>query len=330
MGDLRLTPVGSRCGWAALALVAVLSVGCDRTNGDQVQSEPPQEETGGQTASVLQQAYLGLSSGPLRKARLVSLPDGVLLRAGDVIITEDQVAEEITKADAQIRDQLRKESFFVLEQLAVRAVLLAQTRAWAREQAGGTSSEVEDALIQRYLESIAAKAEVSDEELRAFFDANPEMFGGATFDQVQSDLREYLTTEKRNEVVEAHINSLSERTPVEVSAAWVRKQAPSALDNPVDKARRSGLPTLADFGAEGCGPCDMMAPILAELQNQYAGQCNVLFVQVREEPILAARYGVKSIPVQVFFDREGEEVFRHVGFFPKDQMLAQLAQLGVK
>jgi thioredoxin 1 len=101
------------------------------------------------------------------------------------------------------------------------------------------------------------------------------------------------------------------------------------MDNPVDKARRSGKPTLVDFGATGCGPCDMMTPILASLTKKYAGKLNVLFVHVGEEQILGARYGVRTIPVQVFFDKEGKEVFRHEGFFPQAEIERKLTDMGI-
>jgi len=74
----------------------------------------------------------------------------------------------------------------------------------------------------------------------------------------------------------------------------------------------------------------MMAPILEELKTEYAGKANVLFVHVRQEQILAARFGIQSIPVQVFFDKGGQEVFRHTGFFPKEEILKQLRSIGVE
>ena len=57
---------------------------------------------------------------------------------------------------------------------------------------------------------------------------------------------------------------------------------------------------------------------------------NVLFVHVREQEILAARYGISSIPVQVFFDKAGKEVFRHVGFFPQEDVERKLKEMGVR
>ena len=53
------------------------------------------------------------------------------------------------------------------------------------------------------------------------------------------------------------------------------------------------------------------------------------FVDVREQQILGARYRISSIPVQVFFDKDGKEFYRHVGFFPKDNILAKFKEMGV-
>jgi thioredoxin 1 len=72
-----------------------------------------------------------------------------------------------------------------------------------------------------------------------------------------------------------------------------------------------------------------MAPILEDLKAEYEGRLNVLFVHVREDPVLAAVYGIESIPVQVFFDKAGKEVFRHVGFFARDEIEKKLSELGV-
>ena len=110
----------------------------------------------------------------------------------------------------------------------------------------------------------------------------------------------------------------------------MKEQAALAKDNLVDKARASGLPSMVDFGASGCQPCEMMAPILETLKKKYAGKVNVEFVHVRDEQVLASRYGIQSIPVQVFFDKDGKEVFRHVGFFPQDEIEKKLAEMGVK
>jgi thioredoxin 1 len=147
---------------------------------------------------------------------------------------------------------------------------------------------------------------------------------------VKPQIAEFLRQQKQQEVVAQHVRALGQRTHIAVSAAWAEAQAKLAKDNPVDQARASGKPSLVDFGAKGCRPCDMLAPILETLKKKYDGQANVLFVFVVQERILAARYAIDSIPVQVFFDKDGKEVFRHVGFFPQEEIAKQMAKMGVK
>ena len=73
----------------------------------------------------------------------------------------------------------------------------------------------------------------------------------------------------------------------------------------------------------------MMAPILVELQRDYADQFVTEFIDVWENPELGKRYGVELIPTQIFYDAEGKELFRHVGFFGKEDILAKWRVLGV-
>jgi thioredoxin 1 len=73
----------------------------------------------------------------------------------------------------------------------------------------------------------------------------------------------------------------------------------------------------------------MMAPILEELKKEYAGRMEVVFIDVWEKPEAAKPYGIETIPTQIFFDAEGKELFRHVGFFAKDDILAKWKELAV-
>ena len=90
------------------------------------------------------------------------------------------------------------------------------------------------------------------------------------------------------------------------------------------------LPRLIDLGADKCIPCKLMAPVLAELAKEYAGQLDVLFIDVWKNPEEGPHYGISIIPTQIFFDSQGKELYRHVGFFAKQDILAKWADLGVK
>lgn len=91
----------------------------------------------------------------------------------------------------------------------------------------------------------------------------------------------------------------------------------------------SGLPRLLDLGAGKCIPCKMMAPILDELKEEYAGSLEVVFIDVWQDTTVGAKYGIESIPTQIFYDASGKEVFRHEGFFSKEDILAKWKELGV-
>jgi thioredoxin 1 len=89
------------------------------------------------------------------------------------------------------------------------------------------------------------------------------------------------------------------------------------------------LPRMVDLGADKCIPCKMMAPILEELKKDYAGTLSVEFIDVWKNPDKAKEYEIMIIPTQIFFDASGKELFRHEGFFSKEDILAKWKQLGV-
>jgi thioredoxin 1 len=293
-------------------------------------AEKPAARVASEKPPLVSATYPGLASGCLTYALLSDLPKGTLLKAGDLVITEKDVADEIAKAPPDVQAQLKKNEFFVLEQIAGPQLIVQVAKAEAAKTGKELPSQVDRLVVDYHLGGLAEKVEAADAEVADFYAKNKDMVGDATLDQVKPEIRKYLVREKQQAVIAKYIETLGQRTPIEVSAAWVKQQAALAKDNPVDKARTSGRPSMVDFGASGCRPCDMMAPILEMLKKKHEGKANVLFVHVREEQILAARYGVQSIPVQVFFDKDGKEVSRHVGFFPQDEIEKQLAEMGVK
>jgi thioredoxin 1 len=87
--------------------------------------------------------------------------------------------------------------------------------------------------------------------------------------------------------------------------------------------------TMVDLGAKTCIPCKMMAPILEELKEEYKGRAEVIFIDVWDKANegKAQAFKVMAIPTQIFYDRHGKEVFRHVGFFDKKSIAAKLEEL---
>lgn len=282
------------------------------------------------TSQAIAIAYPNLASAALVHATLANLPDGVLLKAGELSLTQQDVDAEIAKAQEDMREQLRKNAFFLLEQMATRRLVLQEATADTIKDGKDASKLSEQDIFKAYFDKIIAPAKVSDAEIQEFYDNNKDMVGQQALETVKDSISEYLLQQKQQELVNQHIQTLGQRISIQVAAPWMKTQAELAMDNPVDKARASGKPSLVDFGAKGCRPCDMLAPILETMKKKYDGKANVVFVSVQEEQILASRFGIQSIPVQIFFDKDGKEVFRHIGFWPQEELEKKLQELGVK
>lgn len=86
---------------------------------------------------------------------------------------------------------------------------------------------------------------------------------------------------------------------------------------------KSEIPVLVDFWATWCGPCRMLAPTIAKIAEEQAGKVKVCKLDVDEEPEIAARYGIASIPTLMVF-RSGVVVKASVGVQPKAAIEAML------
>ncbi len=90
-----------------------------------------------------------------------------------------------------------------------------------------------------------------------------------------------------------------------------------------------GMVTMLDLGAKSCIPCKMMAPILEKVEKDYKDKAAIIFIDVWEYRDQAQRFGIRAIPTQIFFNKEGEEVYRHVGFMSEKAIIEQLEKMGV-
>lgn len=109
-----------------------------------------------------------------------------------------------------------------------------------------------------------------------------------------------------------------------------QSQESTLTSMPLDKALSSGKPTLAEFGRGTCIPCKQMKPILEDLAMEYKDRLNVCIVSVDEYRDLTNYYQVMAIPTQIGFDSSGNEIFRHVGFWAKDDINAKLTEMGIE
>jgi thioredoxin 1 len=88
--------------------------------------------------------------------------------------------------------------------------------------------------------------------------------------------------------------------------------------------------TFIEIGADRCIPCKRMQPIMKEIAAEFPEDVQVVFCDVWKDPEPARKYSIQLIPTQVLLDLNGKEFHRHVGFYPKEDLLGVLAQKGVK
>jgi len=84
--------------------------------------------------------------------------------------------------------------------------------------------------------------------------------------------------------------------------------------------------TFIELGADRCIPCKAMQPVMREIAREYRGTIQVVFYDVWKNPEYAKDYGIQLIPTQVFIDKTGQEIFRHVGFYAKDEIVSMLTE----
>jgi thioredoxin 1 len=94
-------------------------------------------------------------------------------------------------------------------------------------------------------------------------------------------------------------------------------------DNFESTINQSDRPVLVDFWAEWCGPCKMIGPVLEEIAGEAGDRATIAKVNIDDEPLLASRFGVRSIPTLIVF-RAGAEQDRLVGVAPKKAILEKL------
>ncbi|MFO7652571.1 MAG: thioredoxin family protein [Candidatus Krumholzibacteriia bacterium] len=112
-----------------------------------------------------------------------------------------------------------------------------------------------------------------------------------------------------------------DRLPPPVATQATEQDGPASAIADDQAQAEVPLPRLVDLGADKCIPCKAMAPILAELEEEYAGRFDVVFIDVWKNREKAQEYGIRMIPTQIFMDASGNELFRHEGFFSREDIL---------
>lgn len=128
------------------------------------------------------------------------------------------------------------------------------------------------------------------------------------------------------------------KTILLISLLFLGISCNSQQPKPVDTDKKQAIKeikykvTFIELGSVRCIPCRQMQPIMKSVEEKYPTQVKVVFYDVWTEAgaPYAQEYGIQAIPTQVFLDENGKEYFRHVGFFPEEELIKVLQMKGVK
>ena len=303
---------------AAIIIVVLATIPCLAQDNDS------------NSVKIVEQLYPNLAAGVLTYAKVGVLPEGILLKTEGIEIAQKDIDQAIQQQPEQFQQELRKNAFFVLEQQATSKLLLKIANDKLGKQIKDANMIPDSNIIKTFFENITKDINVTDQDVETFYKENESVFCGTPLNSVRKQIVSYVLQDKQQRFVDQYIQTLGLKMEILVSDSWTKQQAVNAKDNPLDMARAAGKPTLAIFSAASCCGPDKMIPIRDALLKKYDTKINIVYIEPRQEQILAARYGIRAIPTQIFYDKTGKEFFRHSGFFSEKDIIGKLSEMGVQ
>jgi len=282
-----------------------------------------------ETIETVEQLYPNLAAGVLAFAQVETLPENILLKSEGIEISSSDIEKSISGQPLQFQAELKKNAFFVLEQEATGKLLLKTAKQELAKENRDLAGKTDNELVKAFFENLTKDITVSDQDVEKFYKENESVFCGTPLASVRKQIVSYVLQDKQQRFVDQYIQTLGQKIEILVSDSWTKTQAQMAKDNPLDKARATGKPTLAIFSAASCCGPDKMIPVRDALLKKYDTKINIIYIEPRKEQILAARYAIRSIPTQVFYGNSGKEFYRHSGFYSEKDIINKLSEMGV-
>jgi thioredoxin 1 len=270
---------------------------------------------------------------PALKTETAKMEQNVLALVNESKISKDYLNTRFQALPEQYKTEFKNDQEGFLDQMIIRELLYqeAEKKQFTKDLSNINDLEQKkDKAIEKLVTDISQNIQIPETEIKAFYDSNQSNMKGAKYEQVKSDIRQYLIQQKQGEVLSQHIESLKQNAKIVKNEQWILEQNAQKPTNPLDVSFKTNKPTVLDIGSATCTPCKMMKPIFEQLEKEYQGKANILLLQISEHPDIARKYQIQVIPTQIFFDTKGNEKSRHVGFFPKEEIVKKLNELGVK
>lgn len=258
------------------------------------------------------------------------LDKNTLAVVNTVQITKQDFDADWKQTPKEMQNAFKDDKEGFLDNLILVEILYQEAKQQGIVTEGNDAKEIKQKAAQELLKKVAAKVTVSDDEVRSFYDKMSEQANRGKFEDVRADIKSYVLTQKQNEAVEKFIEDMETKTTIIRNEDWLKEQRRGSAENPFTKVVHNGQPTILDLGSNTCVPCKMMKPILDELEQEYKNKANVVILEIGNYRDLAREYKVRVIPTQIFFDKDGNEYWRHEGFLAKEDIQAKLRELGVE
>lgn len=245
-------------------------------------------------------------------------------------ITEQYFNEAFDTLPQQQKDMFKNDKEGFLDQLITKELLFQKAKEKGIKENISEKDEekLKDKAIETLIIAISSDIEITVEEMINFYNEHESEMKGAAFEQVKSDIRNYLKQQKQGEVINQYIEDQKKGAEIVLNEEWIKVQQASKPKNPLTEVLKNGKPTVLDLGASTCIPCKMMKPIFAELEEEYEGKANILLLEISDYRDIANKYNVRVIPTQIFFDKSGNQYWRHEGFLSKEDIIKKINESG--
>ncbi len=314
-------------------ILVVLMIQCGRKEKETSQdvARAASKET---TESMTPEASTEPENGtePSKKQNHSGLDKETIALVNQFRITEQYLNQRYQALPAEYQQEFKNDLEGLLDQLIVRELLFqrAEQKGFAKGITNSDAEQAKDMAIEKYLKEMVAQIQVTEAEIKSFYNEHISEMRGASLEQVKTNIQNYLVQQKQGELVNQTIEQLKNEANITRNESWLAKQRALKPPNPLEPALKSGKPTVLDLGASSCIPCKMMKPIFAELEQSLKGKANVILLEIGDHRDLVRQYRVRVIPTQIFFDTKGEVYWRHEGFLPKEEIIKKLHEGGME
>ncbi len=253
----------------------------------------------------------------------------ILALVNDSQITESYFNEKFDNLQQKHKDMFKHNKEGFLDQMIIKELLFlkAKEKGYDADITVSDKEILKDIVIQKLIKNISSEIEITDKEMKTFYNEHESEMKGASFEQVKSDIRNYLVQQKQSGIMDQYIEELKSEAAIFLNEEWIKIQQESKPKNPLTEALKNSKPTVLDIGAGTCIPCKMMKPIFEQLEIEYKDKANILLLEISDHRDIANEYKVRIIPTQIFFDKSGNQYWRHEGFLSKDEIIEKLNEL---